>query len=150
MFQVNPLLGRGFTWKNQALFSLKDKSKKLKCRLLQFLLGALRVKNIYFFQVKTQLHHRLQELQPLPEMLKSTELKLHDTEDRLMVSERKNGDNNKLIAELSAKVLLTLLHSERPKLNRVLAVLSAVGFNMLTLIVSTIKILSIGTDRLSK
>ena len=30
--------------KNQALFSLKDKSKKLKCRLLQFLFGALRVK----------------------------------------------------------------------------------------------------------
>ena len=31
--------------KNQALFSSKDKSKKLKCRLLQFLCGALRVKN---------------------------------------------------------------------------------------------------------
>ena len=30
--------------KNQALFPLKDKSKKLKCRLLQFLLGSLRVK----------------------------------------------------------------------------------------------------------
>ena len=30
--------------KNQALFSLKDKSRKLKCRLLQFLFGALRVK----------------------------------------------------------------------------------------------------------
>ena len=30
--------------KNHALFSLKDKSKKLKCRLLQFLFGALRVK----------------------------------------------------------------------------------------------------------
>ena len=29
--------------KNQALFSLKDKSKKLKCRLLQFLFGSLRV-----------------------------------------------------------------------------------------------------------
>ena len=29
--------------KNQALFSLKDKSKILKCRLLQFLFGALRV-----------------------------------------------------------------------------------------------------------
>ena len=29
--------------KNQALFSPKDKSKKLKCRLLQFLFGALRV-----------------------------------------------------------------------------------------------------------
>ena len=32
--------------KNQGLFSSKDKSKKLKCRLLQFLLGALRVKSV--------------------------------------------------------------------------------------------------------
>ena len=31
--------------KNQALFSSKDKSKKLKCRLLQFVFGALRVKS---------------------------------------------------------------------------------------------------------
>ena len=30
--------------KNQALFSSKDKTNKLKCCLLQFLLGALRVK----------------------------------------------------------------------------------------------------------
>ena len=29
--------------KNQALFSSKDKSKKLKCRLLQFSFDALRV-----------------------------------------------------------------------------------------------------------
>ena len=29
--------------KNQALFSLKDKSKKLKYHLLQFLFGSLRV-----------------------------------------------------------------------------------------------------------
>ena len=33
--------------KHQALFCSKDKGKKLKCRLLQFLFGALRVK-IYF------------------------------------------------------------------------------------------------------
>ena len=33
--------------KNQALFSLNDKSKKLKCHLLQFLYGALRVKRFY-------------------------------------------------------------------------------------------------------
>ena len=34
--------------KHQALFSSEDKSKKLKCRLLQFLFGALRVnKKIY-------------------------------------------------------------------------------------------------------
>ena len=32
--------------KNQALFSTKDKSKKLKCRLLQFLFGALRVQKL--------------------------------------------------------------------------------------------------------
>ena len=30
--------------KNQALFSSKDNSKKLKCLLLQFVFGALRVK----------------------------------------------------------------------------------------------------------
>ena len=30
--------------KHQVLFSKKDKSKKIKCRLLQLLLGALRVK----------------------------------------------------------------------------------------------------------
>ena len=34
--------------KNQALFSLKDKSKKLKCRLLQFLFGALRIKSFKY------------------------------------------------------------------------------------------------------
>ena len=32
--------------KHQDLFPLKDKSKKIKCRLLQFLFGALRVKAV--------------------------------------------------------------------------------------------------------
>ena len=32
--------------KNQALFSSKDKSKKLKCGLLQCLFGALRVNSV--------------------------------------------------------------------------------------------------------
>ena len=41
MFQVNPL--RTIHIKNQALFSSKDNSKKLQCRMLQFLFGALRV-----------------------------------------------------------------------------------------------------------
>ena len=40
--------------KNQALFSLKGKSKKLKCCLLQFLFGAIRV--------KASLTHNLSEL----------------------------------------------------------------------------------------
>ena len=36
--------------KNQALFSSKDKSRELKCRLLQFLFGALKVLN-YLLQI---------------------------------------------------------------------------------------------------
>ena len=37
--------------KHQALFSSEDKSKKLKCRLLQFLFGALRVDDIFILPV---------------------------------------------------------------------------------------------------
>ena len=33
--------------KSQALFSSKDKSKQLKCRLLQFLFGVLRVNPVW-------------------------------------------------------------------------------------------------------
>ena len=49
MFQENPLLSarQRIHLKHQVLFSLKDKSKKLKCRLLQFLFGALRVITSY-------------------------------------------------------------------------------------------------------
>ena len=41
--------------KNEALFSSKDKNKKLKCRLLQFLFGDLRVKQFYKKKEKTPL-----------------------------------------------------------------------------------------------
>ena len=51
MFHVNHLLGM----KCQDLFSLKNEKKKLECRLLQILLGALRVKSmIVFMQYCTQ------------------------------------------------------------------------------------------------
>ena len=36
--------------KNQVLFSSNDKSKKLKCRLLQFLIGTLRVRELFCHQ----------------------------------------------------------------------------------------------------
>ena len=39
--------------KNQALFSSNDKSKTLKCGLLQFLFGALRVKDIHLLQIRS-------------------------------------------------------------------------------------------------
>ena len=60
MFQVNPLLldvsSESSAWqrihmKNQTLFSSKDKSKKLKCHLLQFLFGALRVKVLCYNEI---------------------------------------------------------------------------------------------------
>ena len=38
--------------KNQASFSSKDKNIKLKCRLLQFLFGALRINNRYIENTK--------------------------------------------------------------------------------------------------
>ena len=44
--------------KNQALFSSKDKSKTIKCRLLQFLFGALRV-NVHIDKVSVMSRHRL-------------------------------------------------------------------------------------------
>ena len=43
--------GQRIHMKKQALFSSKDKSKKLKCRLLQFLFGALRVKGLVSYTV---------------------------------------------------------------------------------------------------
>ena len=43
--------------KNQALFSSKDKSKKLKCRLLQFLFGTLRVKSIMLVFINKSMHY---------------------------------------------------------------------------------------------
>ena len=69
--------------KNQSLFSSKDKSKKLKCCLLQFLLGA--------------------------------------NGQRMVGRKRKHNWG----------FILTLLHSERPKLYSILAFLSAVGLVVL-------------------
>ena len=42
--------------KHQALFSSKDKSKKLKCRLLQFLFGPLRVNIHVVMSIKLYLN----------------------------------------------------------------------------------------------
>ena len=40
--------------KNQALFSSNDKTKKLKCRLLQFLFGTLRVNKSRVYPVRAR------------------------------------------------------------------------------------------------
>ncbi|XP_041370939.1 outer dense fiber protein 2-like isoform X3 [Gigantopelta aegis] len=54
--------------------------------------------------VKVRLQQRLQELEPLPELLRATELKLQCCNDQLLGYERKNTENTKLIAEFTAKV----------------------------------------------
>ena len=46
---MNPLLGREFTRNIKPYFLQKIKVKKLKCRLLQFLFGSLRVKRYPLF-----------------------------------------------------------------------------------------------------
>ncbi|KAL5012471.1 hypothetical protein ScPMuIL_011022 [Solemya velum] len=55
-------------------------------------------------KVKLRLHQRLQELEPLPEMLKETELKLHENQEQLIHYQKQNSENTKLIADLTTKV----------------------------------------------
>ena len=45
MFSSESSTRQRIRMKNQALFASKGKSKKIKCRLLQFLFSALRLKN---------------------------------------------------------------------------------------------------------
>lgn len=56
------------------------------------------------WQVKGRLQTRLAELEPIPELLQATELRLQDTSERLQRSERRSTDSTRLIAELTAKV----------------------------------------------
>ena len=59
-------------------------------------------------QVKGRLQTRLAELEPIPELLKTTELRLQDANEKLLAYEKRNTDNTKLIAELTAKVSISL------------------------------------------
>ncbi|CAL1546940.1 unnamed protein product [Lymnaea stagnalis] len=55
-------------------------------------------------KVKQRLHQRLQELEPLPELLRATELRLHDANEKIQTYERRNSDSMKIISELTAKL----------------------------------------------
>ena len=63
--------------KYQALFSLKDKSKKLKCRLLQFLFGALRVKVYRYTSPSSHRIYKREQLFSLPVPMYVQEELLH-------------------------------------------------------------------------
>ena len=55
-------------------------------------------------QVKGRLQARLHDLEPLPELLKTTELRLFEAQERLAMHEKKASENAQLIAQLTAKV----------------------------------------------
>jgi hypothetical protein len=54
--------------------------------------------------VKRQLENRLAELEPLPQLLRSTELKLQDAGELLREYEKRHVDNVKMVNDLSSKV----------------------------------------------
>ena len=58
-------------------------------------------------QVKERLQARLLELEPIPEMLRSTELRLQETNEKLAAEQKKNAENTKLVADLTLKVWIT-------------------------------------------
>lgn len=55
-------------------------------------------------KVKLKMQQRLQELEPLADLLKSTDVRLQESQDRLLAYERRSGEHTKLIAELTQKV----------------------------------------------
>ncbi|KAK3587189.1 hypothetical protein CHS0354_016885 [Potamilus streckersoni] len=90
-----------------SIATIETKFKQADEELLQLRANLKHYENLieeYKEQVKNRLHHRLQELEPLPELLKSSELRLHETEDKVLSYDRKNAENTKLIAELTAKI----------------------------------------------
>nr|CAB3264551.1 outer dense fiber protein 2-like [Phallusia mammillata] len=54
-------------------------------------------------RVREQMLDRMRDLQPLPELLKETEMKLQDTQDKLHVFEQRSAEQTRIIAELTNK-----------------------------------------------
>ncbi|XP_078495501.1 outer dense fiber protein 2-like isoform X2 [Ciona intestinalis] len=54
-------------------------------------------------RVKEQMLDRMKDLQPLPELLKETEMKLQDTQDKLHVFEQRSADQTRVIADMTNK-----------------------------------------------
>ena len=61
-------------------------------------------------QVKSRLQVRLQELEPIPEMLRSTELQLQEATEKLHCHEARNKESSSLMEELTTKVCTQARH----------------------------------------
>lgn len=62
---------------------------------------------IEFNNVRSRLQQRLNELEPLPELLKTTELKLHEALSKLKLYETEIIDNRRIINELKSQLDMT-------------------------------------------
>lgn len=67
---------------------------------------------IEFNNVRSRLQQRLNELEPLPELLKNTELKLHDALSKIKKYETEIAENKKYINELRSKSKSDFLNSK--------------------------------------
>lgn len=56
-------------------------------------------------QVRRQLLGRLRELEPLPEVLKRSELQLREAQEQAHAQERRNTEQNGALSELRNKVM---------------------------------------------
>lgn len=61
---------------------------------------------IEFEKIRIRLQKRLEELEPLPELLRQAELKNSDLQSRLLDQEKRISEQNNIINELNSKVSL--------------------------------------------
>ncbi|XP_077968722.1 outer dense fiber protein 2-like [Styela clava] len=54
-------------------------------------------------RVRKQMLQRMKDLQPLPELLKETEMKLQDAQDQIHTFERRSAEQTRIISELTSK-----------------------------------------------
>ncbi|CAH3114400.1 unnamed protein product [Porites lobata] len=55
-------------------------------------------------KVKLKMQQRLQELEPLADLLKTTDVRLQESQERMMAYDRRSNEQTKLISELTQKV----------------------------------------------
>ena len=74
-------------------------------------------------KVRSKLQQRLNELEPLPELLKNTELKLHEALKKQKEYESHNGEQERVISNLNVKIekLETLIAEKEKALNNAIS-----------------------------
>uniref|UniRef100_H2ZEZ2 Outer dense fiber protein 2 n=1 Tax=Ciona savignyi TaxID=51511 RepID=H2ZEZ2_CIOSA len=96
-----------------AIAELKAQLRKAKSEAEEALLSAERVErnsrrmredgSSEIERVREQMLDRMRDLQPLPELLKETEMKLQDAQDKLHVYEQRSAEQSRIIADMTTK-----------------------------------------------